>query len=94
MPRIAAERKVQRVVIAFATDDDEALAAAVARLKAMDVHIDIVPRLFDVVGPNVEVHSVEGLPLIGLPVFGSWVSGPFRAKIAAQTFVVVLAVAA
>jgi lipopolysaccharide/colanic/teichoic acid biosynthesis glycosyltransferase len=31
------------------------------------VQVDIVPRLFDVVGPNVTVHSIEGLPLIGLP---------------------------
>jgi lipopolysaccharide/colanic/teichoic acid biosynthesis glycosyltransferase len=31
------------------------------------VQIDIVPRLFEFVGPGVEVHTVEGLPLIGLP---------------------------
>jgi lipopolysaccharide/colanic/teichoic acid biosynthesis glycosyltransferase len=30
------------------------------------VHVDIVPRLFDVTGPNVHVHSVEGVPLLGL----------------------------
>ena len=27
----------------------------------------LLPRLYDVVGPNVVVHDVEGLPLIGLP---------------------------
>ncbi len=26
-----------------------------------------MPRLFDIVGPKIAVHSVEGLPLIGLP---------------------------
>jgi exopolysaccharide biosynthesis polyprenyl glycosylphosphotransferase len=67
VPRIVAERSVHRVVIAFAAAEREAVASVVARLKAMDVQIDIVPRLYDIVGPNVEVHDVEGLPLIGLP---------------------------
>ena len=67
VPRLVADRNVQRVVIAFTNADRALLAGTVARLKAMDVQIDIIPRLFDVVGPNVEVHAVEGLPLIGLP---------------------------
>jgi lipopolysaccharide/colanic/teichoic acid biosynthesis glycosyltransferase len=36
-------------------------------MKDLDVQIDIVPRFFDVTGPGLTVHSVEGLPLIGLP---------------------------
>jgi exopolysaccharide biosynthesis polyprenyl glycosylphosphotransferase len=67
VPRVVAERNVHRVVIAFADGEREALTSIVARLKAMDVQIDIVPRLFDVVGPNVAMHDVEGLPLLGLP---------------------------
>ena len=31
------------------------------------MQIDIVPRFFEIVGPGVEIHTVEGLPLIGLP---------------------------
>jgi lipopolysaccharide/colanic/teichoic acid biosynthesis glycosyltransferase len=54
-------------VVAFASGDNAPLGKTVAKLKAMDVQIDIVPRLFEVVGPNVEMHAVEGLPLIGLP---------------------------
>ena len=67
VPRIVDERKVQRVVIAFSSDAKTPLAKTVARLKSMDVQIDIVPRFYNVVGPNVEMHSVEGLPLVGLP---------------------------
>jgi lipopolysaccharide/colanic/teichoic acid biosynthesis glycosyltransferase len=33
----------------------------------MDIQVDIVPRLFEIVGPRAELHSVEGLPLLGLP---------------------------
>jgi exopolysaccharide biosynthesis polyprenyl glycosylphosphotransferase len=66
VPRVVAERNIQRVVVAFGGDATP-LTEMVSRLKAMDVQIDIVPRLFEVVGPNVEMHSVEGLPLVGLP---------------------------
>jgi len=66
VPRLVRERNVQRVVIAFA-EASPSLTKTVVRLKAMDVQIDIVPRLFEVLGPNVEMHAVEGLPLVGLP---------------------------
>jgi exopolysaccharide biosynthesis polyprenyl glycosylphosphotransferase len=36
-------------------------------MKDLDVQVDIVPRLFEVVGTNVGIHTVEGIPLIGLP---------------------------
>jgi lipopolysaccharide/colanic/teichoic acid biosynthesis glycosyltransferase len=35
-------------------------------LNELNVQVDIVPRFFDVVSPGVDLHSVEGLPLIGL----------------------------
>jgi exopolysaccharide biosynthesis polyprenyl glycosylphosphotransferase len=64
---IVRDRNVHRVVVAFSRDGSPALVQLVARLRALDLHIDIVPRLYDVVGPNVVVHSIEGLPLVGLP---------------------------
>jgi lipopolysaccharide/colanic/teichoic acid biosynthesis glycosyltransferase len=36
-------------------------------VKDLEVQIDIVPRLFEFVGPGVEIHTIEGLPLVGLP---------------------------
>jgi lipopolysaccharide/colanic/teichoic acid biosynthesis glycosyltransferase len=36
-------------------------------IRKHDVQIDVVPRLFEAVGPNVGVHTFEGLPLLGLP---------------------------
>jgi exopolysaccharide biosynthesis polyprenyl glycosylphosphotransferase len=58
---------VERVVIAFSGDPVPRTVELIARLKAMNVQVDIVPRLFDALGPNVLMHSLEGLPLIGLP---------------------------
>ena len=36
-------------------------------MKTLDVQVDIVPRLFEAVGPRVGIHAVEGMPLVGLP---------------------------
>ena len=43
------------------------MLALIRELRDHDVQIDIVPRLFEVVGPSDEIHMLEGLPLIGLP---------------------------
>jgi exopolysaccharide biosynthesis polyprenyl glycosylphosphotransferase len=64
---VVADQKVERVVVAFSSGSTEEMVDLVRRLKSLDVQIDIVPRLFDAVGPNVSVHSVEGIPLLGLP---------------------------
>ena len=36
-------------------------------LRDSGVQVDVVPRLFEVTGPKTHVHTVEGLPLVGLP---------------------------
>jgi exopolysaccharide biosynthesis polyprenyl glycosylphosphotransferase len=58
---------VERVVIAFSEEPHERMLRLVRRLRDENVQIDIVPRLFEIVAPNVELHSVEGLALVGLP---------------------------
>jgi exopolysaccharide biosynthesis polyprenyl glycosylphosphotransferase len=58
---------VERVVVAFSNEPDERTLATIRSLKDVDVQLDIVPRLYEVVSPNAAIHSVEGLPLIGLP---------------------------
>ena len=58
---------VERVVVAFSHDSHEQTLDVIRRLKKLDVQIDIVPRLFEVIGPHVDVHTVEGVALIALP---------------------------
>ena len=57
---------VERVIVAFSHDGDDCLLDLIRSLPDA-VHIDIVPRLFDVVGPRATMHSLEGLPLVGIP---------------------------
>lgn len=58
---------VERVIIAFSNEPEDTLLGLLRQLRAFPVQIDLVPRLFELVGPHVAVHSVEGLPLLGLP---------------------------
>jgi exopolysaccharide biosynthesis polyprenyl glycosylphosphotransferase len=59
-------QEVDRVVVAFSGEADTSTLELAHRLRGLDVQVDIVPRLYEVVPPNVEVHAVEGIPLLGL----------------------------
>jgi exopolysaccharide biosynthesis polyprenyl glycosylphosphotransferase len=67
LPTLVPLLEVERVVIAFTKDSHAETLRLIRSLRDHDVQIDIVPRMFEVVGANVGIHSVEGLPLIGLP---------------------------
>lgn len=67
LPDVVRSRDVERVVIAFSGEPHERILRLLRLLRDEDVQIDIVPRLFEVIGPNVDLHSVEGLALLGLP---------------------------
>jgi exopolysaccharide biosynthesis polyprenyl glycosylphosphotransferase len=67
LPEIVRQREVDRVVIAFSGEHYEQTLALVRKLKKLEVQVDIVPRLFEVVGPHVAVHAIEGIALVALP---------------------------
>jgi FlaA1/EpsC-like NDP-sugar epimerase len=78
LPELVRSHRIERVVVAFSRDSTSDTVELVRQLKALDVQIDIVPRLYDVVGPNSLVHDVEGLALLGLPAAKPF---PFAAQI-------------
>jgi exopolysaccharide biosynthesis polyprenyl glycosylphosphotransferase len=57
---------VERVIFAFSNDDAETSLGLIRSLNDQNVQVDIVPRFFDVLSPVVDVHAVEGIPLIGV----------------------------
>ena len=67
LPTIVRMLDVERVIIAFSNDSHESTLELIRSLHDLGVQIDIVPRLFEVIGTNFGVHTAEGLPLIGLP---------------------------
>ena len=64
--QIVEQHGIDRVVIAFSNDPHGELLDAIRSLPTRDVQVDIVPRLFEVIGSEFGIHDVEGLPLLGL----------------------------
>jgi exopolysaccharide biosynthesis polyprenyl glycosylphosphotransferase len=58
---------VERVIFAYSDDPQADFLEVIRRLRDRGVQVDVVPRLFEVIGPKVDVHAVEGISLIGLP---------------------------
>jgi len=68
LSRLVSENAVHRVVIAFSTDSHDQTLEVIRSLQDSEVQIDIVPRMFEVLGTNAQLHTIEGMPLVGLPV--------------------------
>ncbi len=67
LPEIVRLLDVERVIFAFSKDSHDQVLQTIRALGSTAAQIDIVPRLFEVVGPRVALHTVQGLPLVGLP---------------------------
>jgi exopolysaccharide biosynthesis polyprenyl glycosylphosphotransferase len=66
LPELVRAHSAHRVVIAFSDDSDELTLEVIRELQDCSVQIDIVPRLFEVLGTNTQLHTIEGVPLVGL----------------------------
>ena len=64
---IVREFDVDRVFVAFSLSPMQRRWRSSARCRDDDVIIDVVPRLFELVGPRADVHSLEGLALVSVP---------------------------
>ena len=67
LPELIRLFDVERVIVAFSNSSAEDTLEVVRSLNELNVQIDIVPRLFELVGPGVKVDTLEGLPLVELP---------------------------
>jgi exopolysaccharide biosynthesis polyprenyl glycosylphosphotransferase len=67
LPALVRLFDVERVIVAFSRESHEETIELIRTLRDLNVQVDIVPRLFEIVGRSFGVHTVEGLPLVGLP---------------------------
>jgi exopolysaccharide biosynthesis polyprenyl glycosylphosphotransferase len=67
LPELVSLLDVDRVIIAFSNESEKETLRIVRSLRDVEVQVDVVPRLFEIVGLKVGMHNVEGLPLVGLP---------------------------
>jgi exopolysaccharide biosynthesis polyprenyl glycosylphosphotransferase len=66
LPSIVRELAVNRVIVAFSTHNDRATLALVRPLVQLNVHVDVVTRMFEMVGPHAGLLDVEGIPLVSI----------------------------
>ena len=66
LPSIVRELAVDRVIVAFSTYKDQDTLALVRPLAQLNVHVDVVTRMFEIVGPHAGLLDVEGIPLVSI----------------------------
>jgi exopolysaccharide biosynthesis polyprenyl glycosylphosphotransferase len=66
--QLASALGVDRVIIACDADREQLLDLA-RKLNAEEIQVDLVPPLYELISPGVTIHTVEGVPLLGLPPF-------------------------
>jgi exopolysaccharide biosynthesis polyprenyl glycosylphosphotransferase len=67
MPEIVSGLGVDRVIVAFSQHPHGETLEIIRDLNQRGVQVDVVPRLFEALGPHATMHAAEGLTLIGLP---------------------------
>jgi exopolysaccharide biosynthesis polyprenyl glycosylphosphotransferase len=67
LQELVAAHRVDRVIVAFSNEPDAETMAVVRSLRDRDVIVDVVPRLFELVGPRASMHLLEGMPLVVVP---------------------------
>jgi exopolysaccharide biosynthesis polyprenyl glycosylphosphotransferase len=67
LPSMIRRLGIRRVIVAFSSDGHDAALQLIRALRMLDVQVDLVPRLFELLPETARIHTLEGLPLIGLP---------------------------
>jgi exopolysaccharide biosynthesis polyprenyl glycosylphosphotransferase len=57
---------IERVIFAFSNDSSAESLRTIRKLNELDVQVDIVPRFFEVLGPGIDLHGIEGVALAGV----------------------------
>jgi exopolysaccharide biosynthesis polyprenyl glycosylphosphotransferase len=66
LPQVVAEHRVERLVIAHRTFGEVAMLELLRASRELRLKVSVLPRLFDALGPSVEIDDVEGLTVLGV----------------------------
>ncbi|MEO5576965.1 MAG: sugar transferase [Gaiellaceae bacterium] len=64
LPQIVQTYDVERIIVAFSNDTTERVIELIRSITKPSLQIDVVPRLFELMGPSTQIHALEGLPLV------------------------------
>lgn len=69
-PEVIQRFGLERVILAHPDEPADAQVSLVRSMRDYSVQVDVVPQLPEMISPGVAIHTVEGFPLLGLPVPG------------------------
>jgi exopolysaccharide biosynthesis polyprenyl glycosylphosphotransferase len=61
-----AEHRIDRIIVSHVDVHEGELLELVRRCREMSIKVSVLPQLFDVMGPSVEVDDIEGVTVLGL----------------------------
>jgi exopolysaccharide biosynthesis polyprenyl glycosylphosphotransferase len=61
------ELDVERVIVAWNAQDTEERFGLIHELSALNVQVDLIPSWFDLLGLKLDIHEMEGTPLLTVP---------------------------
>jgi exopolysaccharide biosynthesis polyprenyl glycosylphosphotransferase len=64
--QVVRARRIERVIVAFSRLPSDAQVDLCRRCLDLGVHVDIVPRMYEVIGSRNHFHSLDGIPLVAL----------------------------
>jgi exopolysaccharide biosynthesis polyprenyl glycosylphosphotransferase len=93
LPELIDRLDIDRVIFAFSSESHDSSLAALRACRDLRVQSDIVPRLFEMVGPGAALNTLGGMSLVtlgptGLPRSSQWVKRAFDIMISATLLVV------
>jgi exopolysaccharide biosynthesis polyprenyl glycosylphosphotransferase len=67
VPHLLRRHEIDRVIVAFTPERDVELLEDLRRCVAEGVQVDVVPRFFDLMGPNPRAHALGRMALVEVP---------------------------
>ncbi len=67
LSELIGELDIDRVILGASLNRDPNASQILSQLRSLHLHIDMVPSWQDVVGTRVDLHELEGMPLITVP---------------------------
>jgi exopolysaccharide biosynthesis polyprenyl glycosylphosphotransferase len=67
LPRLVRDFHVDRVVVAYSQASPPTVLETIRNLNSIGVQVDILPRYYEILNPSFSLHSIEGIPLVGVP---------------------------
>jgi exopolysaccharide biosynthesis polyprenyl glycosylphosphotransferase len=63
---VAAEHRIERIIVSHTGLAESALLELLRLAKPLGLKVSVLPQMFDVMGPSVEVDDVQGVTILGI----------------------------